>query len=94
MADHHGHGHGHGHGAPKVDNFTHPFAGYKPPHVSVIHKRLAVGLGCFAWLWMFYRLKQDGFAWITGVRNRYHDKRLAAYMYLFLIGAPQPSSLL
>jgi hypothetical protein len=50
-------GPGHGPSAPPGSD---KFGGFRPPHVSNVHKRLAVFMGATCWLWMMYRAKQDG----------------------------------
>lgn len=36
-----------------------PYGGFEPPKPSRTHTRIGYALGVTAWLWVFYRAKQD-----------------------------------
>lgn len=36
------------------------WAGFHPPYVAPVHKRLGTTMMTVMWLWLFYRAKEDG----------------------------------
>jgi hypothetical protein len=50
---------GHGHGPGET------FHGFRYPHVSLLHRRLAVGYGGLAVFWVLWRFKHDYRTWLV-----------------------------
>lgn len=42
-----------------------PYRGLKIPKVAEWHKNVATAYGCILWLWLFWRCKQDGKAFLV-----------------------------
>ena len=42
-----------------------PYRGLKVPKVESWHQNVATFYGCFMWLWLFYRIKNDGKAFLV-----------------------------
>lgn len=62
MAVRHGHSGGHGGGGGYGSG---PYRGFTPPKVSEWDKKAGTTMGCIMWLWLFWRAKHDGKAFLV-----------------------------